>query len=72
MVKPKNPPRITAEDLAASGLSGVFFSILSDVKQFYDYNYRCVCVCVSVCVCVCARARVCLQCECMCVCVSAM
>jgi serine/threonine-protein phosphatase 2A regulatory subunit B'' len=21
-------------------MSGIFFSILSDVKQFYDYNYR--------------------------------
>lgn len=21
-------------------MSGIFFSMLSDVKQFYDYNYR--------------------------------
>ncbi len=39
-VKPKNPPLITAHDLETSGMSGIFFSILSDVKQFYDYNYR--------------------------------
>ncbi|GIL55563.1 hypothetical protein Vafri_11019 [Volvox africanus] len=40
MIKPKVTARITAEDLAASGMSGIFFSTLSDVKQFYDYNYR--------------------------------
>lgn len=40
MVKPKVTARITAEDLATSGMSGIFFSMLSDVKQFYDYNYR--------------------------------
>jgi len=40
MVKPRASPTISPEDLAASGMSGVFFSILSDVKQFYDYNYR--------------------------------
>ncbi|GFR48241.1 hypothetical protein Agub_g10103 [Astrephomene gubernaculifera] len=40
MIKPKVTARITAEDLAASGMSGIFFSMLSDVKQFYDYNYR--------------------------------
>lgn len=39
-VKPKNPPEITPEDLAACGMSGTFFSVLSDVKQFFDYNYR--------------------------------
>mmetsp|Transcript_5397 Transcript_5397/g.14556 ORF Transcript_5397/g.14556 Transcript_5397/m.14556 type:complete len:474 (+) Transcript_5397:65-1486(+) len=40
MVKPKHPPEITPEDLAACGMSGTFFSVLSDVKQFFDYNYR--------------------------------
>ncbi|KAG2425387.1 hypothetical protein HXX76_013801 [Chlamydomonas incerta] len=40
MVKPKVTARIAPEDLAASGMSGIFFSMLSDVKQFYDYNYR--------------------------------
>lgn len=39
-VKPARPPLITAEDLAKCGQSGVFFSCLSDVKQFYEYNYR--------------------------------
>ena len=39
-VKPNNPPEITPEDLAACGMSGTFFSVLSDVKQFFDYNYR--------------------------------
>jgi hypothetical protein len=39
-VKPSNPPNITPEDLAACGMSGTFFSVLSDVKQFFDYNYR--------------------------------
>ena len=28
------------EDLRVSGMSGVFFSILADAKQFRDYNYR--------------------------------
>ncbi len=40
MVKPARPPLITADDLARCGQSGVFFSCLSDVKQFYEYNYR--------------------------------
>ncbi|PNH11580.1 Serine/threonine-protein phosphatase 2A regulatory subunit B'' subunit gamma [Tetrabaena socialis] len=40
MVKPKQTARISPDDLAASGMSGIFFSMLSDVKQFYDYNYR--------------------------------
>ena len=39
-VKPKDPPCITAEDLKASGMSGIFFSVLADAKQFRDYNYR--------------------------------
>lgn len=39
-VKPSDPPDITPEDLSASGMSGIFFSMLSDVKQFFDYNYR--------------------------------
>lgn len=39
-VKPRNPPIITPEDLANCGMSGTFFSLLSDVKQFFDYNYR--------------------------------
>lgn len=39
-VKPKNPPEITPADLVACGMSGTFFSVLSDVKQFFDYNYR--------------------------------
>lgn len=40
MVKPKETARISPEDLAVSGMSGIFFSILADVKQFWDYNYR--------------------------------
>lgn len=40
MIKPKVQARITAEDLAASGQSGIFFSVLADVKQFWEYNYR--------------------------------
>ncbi|KXZ55064.1 hypothetical protein GPECTOR_3g221 [Gonium pectorale] len=40
MIKPKITARITPEDLQVSGMSGIFFSMLSDVKQFYDYNYR--------------------------------
>lgn len=40
MVKPKDPPNITAEDLRACGMSGTFFSCLADAKQFRDYNYR--------------------------------
>ncbi len=40
MVKPARPPLITADDLMRCGQSGVFFSCLSDVKQFYEYNYR--------------------------------
>jgi serine/threonine-protein phosphatase 2A regulatory subunit B'' len=39
-IKPKDPPCITAEDLRVSGMSGIFFSILADAKQFRDYNYR--------------------------------
>lgn len=39
-VKPARPPNITPEDLAACGMSGTFFSVMSDVKQFFDYNYR--------------------------------
>lgn len=42
-IKPKSPPDICQEDLSVSGMSGIFFSMLSDVKQFYDYNYREVC-----------------------------
>jgi len=45
-VKPKNPPEITPDDLAACGMSGTFFSVLSDVKQFFDYNYREVRLCL--------------------------
>ena len=39
-IKPKDPPCITAEDLRVSGMSGIFFSVLADAKQFRDYNYR--------------------------------
>ena len=35
MVKAKDPTQIMPEDLAASGRSGIFFSMLSDVTQFY-------------------------------------
>ncbi|KAG1658634.1 hypothetical protein FOA52_007568 [Chlamydomonas sp. UWO 241] len=40
MIKPKEQPCITQEDLRVSGMSGIFFSILADAKQFRDYNYR--------------------------------
>jgi serine/threonine-protein phosphatase 2A regulatory subunit B'' len=40
MMKPKAAPNITAKDLEASGMSGTFFNMLSDVKQFWEYNYR--------------------------------
>ncbi|EFJ50385.1 hypothetical protein VOLCADRAFT_88941 [Volvox carteri f. nagariensis] len=40
IVREQITARITPEDLAVSGMSGIFFSTLSDVKQFYDYNYR--------------------------------
>lgn len=41
LVKPSGPgQQISRDDLRACGMSGVFFSILSDVKQFFEYNYR--------------------------------
>jgi serine/threonine-protein phosphatase 2A regulatory subunit B'' len=39
-VQPRRPPLITADDLLSCGMSGIFFSMLSDVKQFYEYNNR--------------------------------
>ncbi len=39
-VQPLSPPTIRAEDLQKCGMSGVFFSMLSDVTQFYEYNNR--------------------------------
>ena len=62
-IKPKDPPLITAEDLTASGMSGTFFSILTDVKQFYDYNYREVCVVCTYTRFACVRA--CIACVCV-------
>ncbi|KAL6750727.1 hypothetical protein V8C86DRAFT_3030734 [Haematococcus lacustris] len=40
MVKPKTATLITPEDLGVSGMSGIFFSMLADVKLFHNYNYR--------------------------------
>ncbi|GFH22120.1 uncharacterized protein HaLaN_19534, partial [Haematococcus lacustris] len=40
MVKPKTVTLITAEDLEVSGMSGISFSMLADVKLFHNYNYR--------------------------------
>ncbi|KAJ9519895.1 hypothetical protein QJQ45_014622, partial [Haematococcus lacustris] len=40
MVKPKTATLITPEDLEVSGMSGIFFSMLADVKLFHNYNYR--------------------------------
>ncbi|KAL6752092.1 hypothetical protein V8C86DRAFT_2763559, partial [Haematococcus lacustris] len=39
-VKPKTATLITAEDLEVSGMSGIFFSMLANVKLFHNYNYR--------------------------------
>ncbi|KAJ9505182.1 hypothetical protein QJQ45_024883 [Haematococcus lacustris] len=39
-VKPKMATLITPEDLEVSGMSGIFFSMLADVKLFHNYNYR--------------------------------
>ena len=35
-----SPPLIKADDLQKSSMIGVFFSMLSDVRQFYEYNNR--------------------------------
>ncbi|KAL6751474.1 hypothetical protein V8C86DRAFT_2763867, partial [Haematococcus lacustris] len=39
-VKPKTATLITVEDLEVSGMSGIFFSMLADVKLFQNHNYR--------------------------------
>ncbi|KAL6752099.1 hypothetical protein V8C86DRAFT_2439514 [Haematococcus lacustris] len=40
MVKPKTTTLITVEDLEVSGMSGIFFTMLADVKLFQNHNYR--------------------------------
>ncbi|KAL6756051.1 hypothetical protein V8C86DRAFT_3026953 [Haematococcus lacustris] len=47
-VKPKTATLITAEDLEVSGMSGIFFSMLADVKLFHKHNYR-EALCLSCC-----------------------
>ncbi|KAL6749984.1 hypothetical protein V8C86DRAFT_3110459 [Haematococcus lacustris] len=39
-VKPKTATLITPEDLEVSDVSDIFFSMLADVKLFYNYNYQ--------------------------------
>ncbi|GFH20523.1 uncharacterized protein HaLaN_17661 [Haematococcus lacustris] len=39
-VKPKTTTLITSEDLEVSDVSNIFFSMLADVKLFYNYNYQ--------------------------------
>ena len=40
MVKPKDPNKITFEDLASSGVGETVMSLLVDMEAFYQYDNR--------------------------------